>query len=119
LGVFGSRYDPRVAWVGIQPFDTLVLLMKETFEELKSIGFEPDRQNLVPHLTIGRIRELRNKPLFHLVIDENKKIISTEMIADSFFLFESILKKEGPLYLKLKKFPLMNTLSPLKREGMA
>jgi RNA 2',3'-cyclic 3'-phosphodiesterase len=106
LGVFGSRYDPRVIWVGIRPYERLVSLMKETGEELKSIGYTPDRQNLVPHLTVGRIRELRDKFFFQKVIDENKKIISREMIVDSFLLFESILKKEGPLYLKLQKFPL-------------
>jgi len=106
LGVFGSRYDPRVVWVGIHPYERLVSLMKETGEAMKSIGYPPDRQNLVPHLTVGRIRELLDKPFFQKVIDENKKITSHEMIVDSFLLFESILKKESPLYLKLQKFPL-------------
>ncbi|MCX6244574.1 MAG: RNA 2',3'-cyclic phosphodiesterase [Bacteroidetes bacterium] len=107
LGVFGSRYDPRVVWAGIQPYDKLASLMKEVGEDMKSIGYQPDRQNLIPHLTIGRIRELRDKQFFQKVIDENKTITSGEMIVESIILFESILKKEGPVYLSLQKFPLL------------
>jgi RNA 2',3'-cyclic 3'-phosphodiesterase len=106
IGVFGSRYNPRVIWVGIRPYEPLVSLMQAIGEELKSIGFQPDRQNPVPHLTVGRIKEVRDKQIFQKVIDENNKIISGEMMADEFHLYESILKKEGPVYLDLQTFSL-------------
>lgn len=107
LGIFGSSYEPRVVWTGIEPYRELVDLMKQIHAELKTIGFEPDRQNLVPHLTIGRIRELRDRQLFQQVVEENKKIISAEMTIREIFLYESILKKEGPVYLKTAEFPFM------------
>jgi 2'-5' RNA ligase len=106
LGIFGSRYDPRVVWVGITPYNDLALLMKNFQDECRSIGFEPDRQNLVPHLTIGRVKELKDKIFFRNTIDQFRDISSSEMNAGIIFLYESILKKEGPVYLALNSFQL-------------
>jgi len=105
LGIFGSRYDPRVVWIGIEPYDRLVKLMMDLHNELKTIGYEPGRQNLVPHLTLGRIKEIKDKQLFQHTIENFKEISSPEMIAKEFLLYESILKKEGPVYLVQNTFP--------------
>ncbi|MCX6249329.1 MAG: RNA 2',3'-cyclic phosphodiesterase [Bacteroidetes bacterium] len=104
LGIFGSSYNPKVIWTGIQPYVDLVEIMKRTQNELKSCGYEPDRQNLVPHLTLGRVKFLSDKQLFQRTIDEYKEIGSTPIKPVSFHLFESILKKEGPTYIILKTF---------------
>jgi len=105
LGIFGSSYNPKVIWVGIHPYDDLVDIMKELQKELKSIGYEPDRQNLVPHLTLGRIKYLADKSFFQQKIDEYKELTTMSVRIVSFHLYESILKKEGPVYLNLKTFP--------------
>lgn len=104
LGVFGSSYDPRVVWVGIKPYENLVSIMKTINTKLEPIGYKPDRQNLVPHLTLGRIKFLKDKKLFGQIIDQNSNITLNDISADYFILFESILKKEGPLYLALHNF---------------
>jgi 2'-5' RNA ligase len=106
LGVFGSSYDPRVVWVGIEPYAELASIMKIIRDKMEVIGYEPDRQNLVPHLTLGRIKFLQDKILFQQIIDQNKGISSQEINVDRFILFESILKKEGPVYLALQTFQL-------------
>ncbi|MCX6246316.1 MAG: RNA 2',3'-cyclic phosphodiesterase [Bacteroidetes bacterium] len=106
LGIFGSSYDPRVIWVGVEPFTELSSLMGTLRERMGTIGFEPDRQNLVPHLTLGRIKFLKDKTLFQRVIDQNKEISSQEIKIDCLILFESILKKEGPEYRTLHTFQL-------------
>lgn len=106
LGVFGSAHDPRVVWVGIEPYAELATLMKIIRDKMEVIGYESGRQNLVPHLTIGRIKFLRDKKLFQQIIDQNKGISSQEINVDRFILFESILKKEGPVYLALQTFQL-------------
>lgn len=105
LAIFGSKYDPRVIWTGIEPYDSLVDLMKLVQEELKSIGYMPDRQNLVPHLTMGRIKFLVDKRKFGEVIDEFKEMKSEILFAENCVLYESILRKEGPVYLGLQTFP--------------
>jgi 2'-5' RNA ligase len=106
LGVFGSSYDPRVVWVGIEPYTDLASLMNVIRSKMKVIGYEPDRQNLVPHLTLGRIKFLKDKKLFQQIIGQHKGISSQEINVDLFSLFESILKKEGPVYQTLQIFPL-------------
>ncbi len=106
LGIFGSTYDPRVVWVGIEPYANLVQIMKVFRDKMTVIGYEPDRQNLVPHLTLGRIKFLKDKKSFQHIIDQYKDISSQEITVDRFILFESILKKEGPVYLAPKTFQL-------------
>ncbi|NVO18548.1 MAG: RNA 2',3'-cyclic phosphodiesterase [Bacteroidetes bacterium] len=105
-GIFGSRYDPRVVWFGIDPEPCLDQLAANTVKELQKAGWEPDRQNFVPHLTIGRIKELRDKALFQQIINKYKSASIQEQEIKEVILYESILRREGPLYLKLGGFEL-------------
>ena len=106
LELFGSAYDPRVIWVGIEPYTELASAMKIIREKMIILGFVSDRQNLVPHLTLGRIKFLKDKKLFQQIIDQNRGVSSQEISVDNIILFESILKKEGPVYLAFKTFQL-------------
>ena len=110
LGIFGSSYAPKVIWVGIEPYAAISDLMKDTHNDLKVIGFEPDRQNLVPHLTLGRIKFLSDKIIFNRNIDHFKTISSSSIRIGEMVLFESILRREGPEYIALEKFPFKTEL---------
>jgi 2'-5' RNA ligase len=106
VGVFGSHYDPRVIWFGIEKNPALLQLAENTLSRLETIGWERDRQNFVPHLTVGRIKELRDKPLFQQVMEKFRKVEIQEEQVREIILFESILRREGPLYLKVASFSL-------------
>jgi 2'-5' RNA ligase len=112
LGIFGSSYAPKVVWVGIEPYAELSGLMKNLHDDLRVIGFEPDRQNLVPHLTLGRIKFLRDKICFIRAIEQFKNIESAPLNITEAILFESILRREGPEYIALEKFPLLKKKLP-------
>lgn len=103
-GMFGSKYDPRVIWFGIEDGNQLQQLFLRVSAELKTIGILPDRQNFVPHLTIGRIKELRDKKGFQRVLDQYKEHASGKQIISQMILYESILRREGPLYIPLHKY---------------
>ncbi len=105
-GIFGSRYDPRVVWFGIDPEPKMELLAANTIAELQHAGWEPDRQNFVPHLTIGRIKELRDKTLFQQIIEKYHEVKIQEETVKEIILYESILQREGPMYVKLAVFQL-------------
>jgi 2'-5' RNA ligase len=107
LGLFGSVYAPKVIWVGIAPYVDLVNLMKYIQYDLKVIGFNPDRQNLVPHLTLGRIKFLQDKILFNRTISGYKTISSLPIHISEMILYESILRREGPEYIVIQKFPFI------------
>ncbi len=100
-GIFGSRYDPKVIWFGIEQQDELDKLAKNIFTELEKCGFEAGRQNFVPHLTIGRIKELKDKPLFQQIINKYNTIEIQDENVTEIILYESILRREGPLYLNV------------------
>jgi RNA 2',3'-cyclic 3'-phosphodiesterase len=112
LGIFGSSYAPKVVWVGIEPYAELSELMKNIHLDLKSVGYEPDRQNLVPHLTLGRIKFLRDKILFNRTIGQYKTISSSSFFIREVVLYESILHRDGPEYIALDKFPLLKKELP-------
>jgi len=104
LGIFGSSYQPKVIWAGIHPHEPLALLMKIIQKEMEPYGFESDRQNIVPHLTIGRIKFLNDKVLFRRVVEENRSIQSDFLKITDCILYESILLREGPKYNSLGRF---------------
>ena len=110
LGIFGSSYAPKVIWVGIDPVEELSELMKQVHTGLAGAGFEPDRQNLVPHLTLGRVKLLHDKILFRRTLDQFRTMASLPLPISEIILYESILRREGPQYIALDKFPLEKKL---------
>jgi RNA 2',3'-cyclic 3'-phosphodiesterase len=106
VGIFGSSYSPKVIWFGIDKSEPLKILGLDILQSVEKIGWEHDRQNFVPHLTIGRIKEIPDKHLFQSIIDEHKKTWMQEIQVTEFHLYESILMREGPIYKVLESFKL-------------
>lgn len=104
-GIFGSSYAPRVVWVGIEPYAKLTELMWLVQSELVPLGYAIDRQNLVPHLTLGRIKTLKDRIAFQKVINGIPYFTEKTSQVEEMILFESILKKEGPEYVIIDRFP--------------
>jgi len=106
VGIFGSSYSPKVIWFGIEQAEPLKNLGMDVLKSVESIGWEPDRQNFVPHLTIGRIKDVPDRQLFQRMIDEHKKARMQEFSVREFHLYESILNREGPVYKVLESYKL-------------
>lgn len=106
VGIFGSSYKPKVIWFGIKNNEQLIKLSNLVNENLIPVGYISDRQNFVPHLTVARIKFLNDKKLFQQIIDKNKTIKIQKIKVDKIFLFESILKREGPIYNVIEEFSL-------------
>ena len=106
VGIFGSSYKPKVIWFGIKNNEQLINLSNSVNENLIPVGYISDRQNFVPHLTVARIKFLNDKRLFRQIIDKNKTIKIQKIKVDKIYLFESILKHEGPIYNVIEEFPL-------------
>jgi 2'-5' RNA ligase len=106
VGIFGSSYDPRVIWFGMQKAEPLKALAEDVLSSVEKIGWERDRQNFVPHLTIARIKHVPDKRLFQTFIDEHKNAFIQQVSVADFHLYESILQREGPVYRILESFAL-------------
>jgi 2'-5' RNA ligase len=106
VGIFGSSYAPKVIWFGMENAEPLKKLGSDVLQALEQIGWEKDRQNFVPHLTVGRIKEIPDKKLFQKIIDEHKKTRMQEIDVREFYLYESILNRDGPIYNVLETYKL-------------
>ena len=105
-GVFGSSYNPKVIWFGVNPSESVALLANELESSLDLLGFKSDGQNFVPHLTIGRIKSIQNKVLFHKIISNFKNEFFQEINVKKIILYESILKTKGAIHNVIKEFKL-------------
>jgi 2'-5' RNA ligase len=105
-GIFGSSYNPKVIWFGIDPHKEITTLSNHIFEKLENAGIPKDRQNFVPHLTIARMKFLADKKYFQKVIDAHKEGQIQNEEVNQFHLFESILRPQGPKYALIRSFDL-------------
>ena len=105
IGIFGSSYNPRVIWLGIKTNTDITAVAMQLQQQLEQIGFLPDRQNFVPHLTLARINHLNDKNYFNEILSSYKHIKVPPQTPDGYYVVESKLLPGGPQYSYLKKFP--------------
>lgn len=61
LGLFGSPHRPRVLWAGVDGAeDALARLRRRCVRELAAAGVRLDAREYWPHITLGRVRAVRN-----------------------------------------------------------
>lgn len=107
LGIFGSHYKPKVIWLGFKENEEVIRLQKNIAEELEKIEIYEDRQNFVPHLTVGRVRHIQHKDFFQEMIEKFKHRFSQTNEIKELHLYESILKSSGPEYQIIETFRFM------------
>ncbi len=105
IGVFGSSYQPKLIWAGIENADVLKCLWESIQQQLKMIDYGSGRQNFVPHLTLGRIRSLNDKSLFQQIIKKHKSNKFQTFKVDRVILYESVLKSGGAVHSMIQEFP--------------
>jgi 2'-5' RNA ligase len=107
IGVFPNMSRPRVIWVGVESSGrTLDILHKETESSLKKIGFEPEERKFSAHLTLGRVKSLKDKRQLTEQIEKLKGCEVGSFRVENLFLFKSDLRPTGAVYTKLETFNL-------------
>jgi 2'-5' RNA ligase len=103
IGFFPNRNFIRVVWLGIDEGEEEIKeLQKEVDKKLAKL-FKKEK-NFEPHLTIARVKFLKDKEGF---IEELEKIkFEDSFEVRSFELMESILQRKGPVYKLIKSFKL-------------
>lgn len=105
-GAFPNLRRPRVLWVDVdEPEGNLKSLHKKIEEELTSLGYPKEKRSFSPHLTIGRVKSLRE-------IDKvTQKLQAMDFTAGNFqasevVVMRSELKPSGAVYTPLLKVQL-------------
>ena len=105
VGVFPNLSFPRVLWAGIaEGADQLKNVFLQLEPKLQALGFQPDSHDFSPHLTIARVRSVRNKVQLAEFVEKNAKYDFGVVNAACLRLKRSELTPRGPIYSNLKEF---------------
>ena len=105
-GVFNNYRDPRVIWIGIENNKKLMKLNDEINIGLKDAGFRLEDRPFRPHITLGRIKSIRNTDILRSSLEKYQDAFIQEVPVREVILFESKLKPSGPEYRPEGKFSL-------------
>ncbi len=106
IGVFPNLQRPRVLWIGLEDNETVSQLAKSIDEAMTTLGYEPEQREFKPHITLGRIKFLRDRRTLQQLIDKYDGHYFQDIPVEEIILYESQLRREGPVYTALGKFPL-------------
>ncbi|HPG69107.1 MAG TPA: RNA 2',3'-cyclic phosphodiesterase [Candidatus Hydrogenedentes bacterium] len=109
-GAFPSIRRPEVVWVGVAPVEE-PLLKVQAFAERGAvhIGLTPETRVYRPHLTVARIRDRHRTGRLPSMLEEEQAFSAGEFEVGHVSLFHSQLTPSGPIYRKLREFPLCST----------
>ncbi|MGC9310514.1 MAG: RNA 2',3'-cyclic phosphodiesterase [Candidatus Aenigmatarchaeota archaeon] len=104
IGFFPGAEYIKVVWAGVEGGKTEAInLQKEIDERLSKLGFKKEK-NFEPHLTIARVKFLKDKSGF---LEKLKKAdFKGEFTVESIELVESTLTPKGPVYRVISRFNL-------------
>jgi 2'-5' RNA ligase len=106
-GAFPKPGRARVVWLGAALGGAdLVSLAGAVAGGLRPAGYEPDRKEFHPHLTLARLKVPDN-------VGDVLAAIGAEAVGEAFtdgevVLYQSQLSSKGPTYTVLERFPLRN-----------
>lgn len=103
IGGFPTLQSPRIIWVGIEKGKEELKVLAGAIEDaLIRLEFPKEARSLSAHLTIGRVKYIKDKKAF------SQKICLTRFSplpqeVKSIILFKSTLTPKGPIYEKLSE----------------
>jgi len=105
-GIFKNIRDPRVIWFGLEKNELLKDLKKSLDETIEPFGFIPEKREFRPHLTMARIKWIRDILVLENLIDAYiDEPFHVSEICEVIY-YESILKPDGPEYIPLLRATL-------------
>lgn len=103
LGYFKNGGQPKVLFSKILGLEPIQQLFYELDRSLAEVGFEIENREFKPHLTLARIKFLKNKKLFYSLVDKFDETEIQKVKVSEIIYFQSILKPAGPVYIPLQK----------------
>ncbi len=106
LGCFPNLKEPRIVWAGSKNEDGLLEPLKKIIDEIgKKYGFEPEKREFHPHITLGRVKGRRNIPSLIKTLQSITFVPRTFLIDELYFM-KSELRPSGSVYIKLQSIIL-------------
>ncbi len=109
LGTFGGRRGPQVLWVALEgDLEPLGLLQQRVEQELEGAGFDRERREFAPHLTLARVRPESARALAARIAEALQlvRVPPAEIEVRQVTLMRSTLQSGGAVYQQLAAFAL-------------
>ena len=100
-GSFGPRKRPRVIWIGFGNTAMFASLKFDVDSALKECGIAPVDQPFRAHLTLGRVRSLKDLKGYYDAIEAMKDRFNELVLFDKLVFYRSELGSGGPVYIPL------------------
>jgi 2'-5' RNA ligase len=106
MGLFKSIADPRVIWAGITRCVALNELQADTALMLSALGIGSEERIFSPHITVGRIKSVKDRINLREIIEKYKGVSFMEPLVNEVIYCESVLRPEGALHIPIKHIPV-------------
>lgn len=107
IGIFPTYQMPRIIWVGIKEgVNQLNELYNSIENNLSNKGFPRENKEFSGHITIGRVKFIRDKTNFIQIV-KRIGVNNLSQAVGSIDLMESKLTPNGPMYNLTAKFSLL------------
>ncbi|MDR2624629.1 MAG: RNA 2',3'-cyclic phosphodiesterase [Methanobrevibacter sp.] len=103
LGTFPNEEHVKVIWIGVSENNDFLNLLNTLDDKFKGLGFKKEKSYKF-HLTIGRMKNSKNKKEVKNVVNECKDFEVGTMKISKLSLKKSELTPSGPIYSDLKTF---------------
>ncbi|HLO60738.1 MAG TPA: RNA 2',3'-cyclic phosphodiesterase [Bacteroidales bacterium] len=106
VGLFKNIHDPKVLWMGCRADTTLENLKARLEKEMTVFGYELEQRRFSPHLTLGRIKQVRQvNQLTEVISMFRDKVFQVQEVKEIIY-YESTLKPSGAVYTPIEVFRL-------------
>ena len=108
MGAFPRLDRPRVIWLGMEgDLEALEGLWQDMEKGCSSLGFQREKRFFSPHITLGRVREMKKMagPLAE-VLKGPAPVGFEPFRVKAVHLYRSELRPDGAVYTKIRSFPL-------------
>jgi 2'-5' RNA ligase len=97
-GVFRNFNDPKIIFSGIENYNKLAGAHEIVKKGLAGLDIKLELRSFKPHLTIGRIKNLKDKDNLKCLIQKYEGTTLQNVTVSEIVFYESILLPEGPVY---------------------
>jgi 2'-5' RNA ligase len=105
-GVFPNRNYIKVVWIGISESSLLSSIAHKIDQQLIQLGFPREKRPFSPHITLARVKYLKDKHHLLSILDTYKDEIFSEITIDAIKLKKSTLTPTGPIYDTISKITI-------------
>jgi 2'-5' RNA ligase len=112
LSSFGQRKRPQVVWTGFEASDFFRTVKREVEQVLAGLGFPFEEKPFKAHLTLGRVRSLKNLQRYYQILEEMSIRFRGPVLFEKLVYYRSMAGRGGTEYQVLDEIPFRQDINP-------